>query len=184
MISASHPLTPSCVLFLFLWSSSESHGPPGIKQVLHATPRPPWHNRRRPGVMTDTCGNIIPTSHFYIPAVLNQLQAHYPATEDVHPLSTHMQHFGLLWVHEPVQKITFHHRQKKKSPLNTSTITCTILTVCMLLFLYCIILNLWEAVLWVTIDFKEFSCFKNNVGIIKFQLRSEFTPKSKIHISP
>lgn len=120
MISASHPLTPSCVLFLFLWSSSESHGPPGIKQVLHATPRPPWHNRRRPGVMTDTCGNIIPTSHFYIPAALNQLQAHYPATEDVHPLSTHMQHFGLLWVHEPVQKITFHHRQKKKSPLNTS----------------------------------------------------------------
>lgn len=47
-------------------------------------------------------------------AALRQLQAPYPAMEDDHLLSTHMQHFGPAWVHEPVQKIAFHHRRKNK----------------------------------------------------------------------
>lgn len=89
------------------------------------------------------------TSRFYIPAALHQLQAHYPATEDVHPLSTHMQHFGLVWVHEPAQKIALHQRQKKINPLNTSKISHNDLNftycVSILLLSFCIFLNSWES---------------------------------------
>lgn len=64
MISASHPLTPSCVLFLFPYSSSESKSPSGTKQentgfTCDSTQQPCWYNRqRRPGSMTNTCRNV------------------------------------------------------------------------------------------------------------------------------
>lgn len=59
-------------------------------------------------------------SGFNVAAALEPLQAHYHThTGDVHPLSTHMQYFGFLWVHEPVQKITLHQQHKtRKKPYN------------------------------------------------------------------
>lgn len=54
----SHPLTPSCVLFLFLWKQL------GVTQTfrnkagfIRSTPQSPRHDGQQPGSMTDTCGS-------------------------------------------------------------------------------------------------------------------------------
>lgn len=117
MISATHPLTPSCVLFLFLYSGLGSGSPSGCKR--HQAIRVQW--QWWAGNLTRTCGDVTLTMQMPLQ------QPHYPATEDTHPLSTHRQHFGLLWVHEPFRKITFHlHQKKRKKKLAVICITCAV----------------------------------------------------------